>query len=160
MKTELIIATFADDENKAGEVLKKIVQLKRDGELELEQAAAIVRTKQDKVEIHDPGDVDKKGGTIFGAITGGLIGLIGGPIGAIVGAAAGAATGRVTANLADFGVSNDMTENVTKSLQPGSSAIIAIARLNWVDQAVVRLQQNGAAVYHETIDTDNAADLG
>ena len=31
MKTELIIATFADDENKAGEVLKKIVQLKRDG---------------------------------------------------------------------------------------------------------------------------------
>ncbi len=161
MSLELIIATFENNENAAAETYEKTVKLKKEGALELEYAAVVVKTSEGEVKVKDYEDVDKKGGTIFGAITGGIIGLIGGPVGAIVGAAAGAATGRVTANLADYGVPNDMIEDIEKSLQPGSSAIISFVRMNWADRAVARLEENGATVYHETIDdTWSAGDAG
>lgn len=153
MSEELIVATF-QNETQADDVLKKTRSLAKEGQLDLIDAAVIVKTKDNQVRIDDIGDVDAKKGTIFGAITGGLVGLIAGPVGAIVGAAAGAATGRVTANLADYGVSKDMIENVESSMSAGSSAIIMYLNLNWVDRAIAMLEQAGAEVYHDTVDSN------
>jgi uncharacterized membrane protein len=151
MSIELIIAVFQNSDDQAGEVLAKLKELAKEGALEVEDVAVIAKTKDGEVEVQDPGDVDKKKGTVFGAVTGGLVGLLGGPVGAIIGAAAGAATGRVTANLADYGVSDSTIKDVEQQLQPGGSAIIMYVRLNWVDRAISRLEANGATVYHETI---------
>jgi uncharacterized membrane protein len=154
MSVELIIATFEKSENQAGEVLESVKRLQKDGALELEDAAVIVKRKDGEVEIEDVGDVDSKHGAVFGAVTGAVIGLIGGPIGAVVGAAAGAATGSVSAKLADYGVSNKMIEDIEKGLQPGSSAIIAYVKLTWVNKAVTELEKAGATVAHETMSGD------
>jgi uncharacterized membrane protein len=153
MPMELMIASFTDDEGAADRVYKKVKELEKQNALVLEEAAIIVKPKEGEMKVNDVGDVDKRKGTIFGAITGGIIGLLGGPIGAVVGAAAGAATGRVTANLADYGVSDNLIKEVESSLGPGSSAIILCVKMKWIDKAVAALEKNGADVYHETIES-------
>ena len=147
---ELIIATFEDDEEKAGEVLKAFEQA-AEGGLVLDAAAVIVKTKEGEIEVRDVGDVDAKHGRVFGAISGALIGLLGGPVGAIVGGVAGAATGGAVARLVDRGVSNRLIKDVRGGLHPGSSAIIAYVELDWVDRAVSALEAQGAVVHRETI---------
>jgi len=151
MAIELIIATFPEDEGAGERVYERVQELKKQDALTLLDAAIIVKPKEGEVTWKDIKDLDKKQGTVFGAITGGIIGLLGGPIGLVIGADAGAATGRVTAKLADYGVSDRLIKGIESSMQPGSSAIILYVELKWVDQAIKRLEQNGATVYHETL---------
>jgi uncharacterized membrane protein len=151
MTIELIIATFEEDENKAGEALSRIRELAKEKALVLEDAATVVKTADGEIIATDLEDVDSKRGRVFGAITGGLIGLLGGPVGAVVGAAAGAVTGGVAANLADYGVSNKLIKDVEKGLHPGSSALIAYVQLTWVSRAIAELERAGATVSHQAL---------
>jgi uncharacterized membrane protein len=77
-----------------------------------------------------------------------------GPVGAVVGALAGAAAGGTTAKLADFGVSNHLIKDIENSLEPGGSAVIAYVEMKWADKAINRLEEFGAEVIHETLDSD------
>jgi uncharacterized membrane protein len=151
MTIELIIATFEEDENKAGEALSRVRELAKEKALVLEDAATVVKTADGEIIATDLEDVDSKRGRAFGAITGGLIGLLGGPVGAVVGAAAGAVTGGVAANLADYGVSNKLIKDVEKGLHPGSSALIAYVQLTWVSRAIAELERAGATVSHQAL---------
>ena len=154
MSVELFIAVFENSEELAQITLKRIKELAKDGALQLQNAAVIVKASDGNVTVQDIYDVDTKHGAVFGAISGAVIGLLGGPIGAIVGAAAGAATGGATAKLADYGVSEDIIEDVRDSMPPGSSAIIAYVELAWVDKAIRRLEEAGAVVTHTTLGGD------
>jgi len=154
VKTELIIALFENDESGAGRVLEKVREYHKEGLLRIHNVATLVMPQEGEAVVNDVNDVDKKQGTRFGAVTGGIIGLLGGPVGVIIGAAAGAATGRVTANLADYGVPDKLLEQVKSKMQPGSSAIILYAEMKWADKAVRTLEENGAKVYHDTIEGD------
>jgi uncharacterized membrane protein len=154
MPVELIIATFENDENKAEELLKRIKELEKQKALKVVHIAAITRPKEGEVRVRDIGDVTPKRGAVFGAITGGLLGLMVGPVGAVAGAVAGAATGGATAKLADYGVSNRLIKDIQNSLEPGSSAAIAYVEMKWVDKAIIRLQEQGAEVIHETLESD------
>lgn len=151
MKIELVIATFENDEERAGQVLQRVRQLDKEKTIVLHDVATIAKTKDGQVQVNDIGDVKGKKGAAFGAITGALIGLVGGPVGAVAGAMAGAATGGATAKLADYGVSDKLIKDVQKGLQPGSSAIITYLEIAWLDKAITELEKNGAVVYHETI---------
>jgi uncharacterized membrane protein len=154
MAVELIIATFENDENKAEELLKRLKELEKQKALKVVDMAAITRPKEGEVRVIDVGDVTSKRGAVFGAITGGLLGLMAGPVGAVVGAAAGAATGGATAKLADYGVSNRMIEDIKNGLKPGSSAAIVYVELKWIGQAIERLEELGAEVIHETLESE------
>lgn len=151
MATELIIATFPDNEESADQVYKRVEELQEQKQLTLKNAAIIVKPKGGEVTWKDVGEVDKKHGAVFGAITGGIIGLLGGPVGVVIGATAGAVTGRATAKLADFGISDKLIEGIEGSMQPGGSAIILYLEIKWADVAVRRLEEHGATVYHETL---------
>jgi uncharacterized membrane protein len=154
MSVELVVATFEGDENKADEVLKYLDKLEADGILQLEHVAVVTKTDQGEVQVKDVGDVDAKHGTLFGAITGGLIGLLGGPVGVVVGATAGAATGRVTANLADYGVSDNIIDAIEEGLIPGSSAIIAYVELDWASTLIDELNSAGGTVINQPLRGD------
>jgi uncharacterized membrane protein len=155
MSVELIIATFDNSEDKAGEVLKALKQARKEGGVFFENAAVIVRTKDDEFKVNDIEDVDTKHGAVFGAITGGVIGLLGGPVGAVVGAVAGAAAGGATAKLADYGVDNKLIEDVEQGLQPGSSALIVFVEVKSVSGAVGMLKRLGAtSVSHDTMKSE------
>jgi len=159
MPVELIIARFENDENKAEELLQRIKELEKQQALRVVDIATITRPKEGEVRIKDIGDVAPKRGAIFGAVTGGLLGLMAGPVGAVVGAIAGAATGGATAKLADYGVSQRLIKDLENSLQPGSSAAIVYAEMNWADRAVARLRELGAEVIHETLASENVNPL-
>lgn len=77
-----------------------------------------------------------------GAIAGGLVGLIF-PPSIIVGAAVGAAGGGVWGKIRDEGFKDEDLKAVGESLEPGTSAIIAIAE----DRVVERLE-TGRAGYN------------
>ena len=159
MSTELIIAMFENDEERAGKALENAQKLAKDGSINLHDIAAIVKHKDGKVEIKDIGDVRPKKGAVFGAITGGLIGLAAGPGGAIIGAIAGAATGGGAAKLIDYGVSEDMIKEVEEKLQPGSSAVIAYAEMSFAESIVRQLEESGATVIHETLESQSLDDM-
>jgi uncharacterized membrane protein len=154
MAVELIIATFENDENKAEELVKRIKELDKQKALKVVDIAAITRPKEGEVRVIDVGDVKPKKGAVLGAITGGLLGLMVGPVGAIAGAIAGAATGGASAKLLDYGVSNRMIKDIENSLKPGSSAAIVYVEMKWVGQAITRLEELGAEVVHETLESD------
>jgi uncharacterized membrane protein len=154
MGIELVVATFQEDESQAGEALKHLDKLAGDKDLELEHVAVVVKRDDGEVEVEDVGDVDSQRGAVFGAITGGLIGLIAGPVGAIAGALAGAATGGVTANLADYGVSDDIINAVQVGLQAGSSALIVYVELTQAAAVIDELEKAGATVVNQALDDE------
>jgi uncharacterized membrane protein len=154
MGIELVVATFEDDESQAGEALKHLEQLAADKVLQLEHVAVVTKREDGEVEVEDVGDVDSQHGAVFGAITGGLIGLIAGPVGAIAGALAGAAAGGVTANLADYGVSDDIINAVKEGLQPGSSALIVYVDLTRAATVIDELDRAGATVVNQALDDE------
>jgi uncharacterized membrane protein len=157
MSLELVVAIFENDVNKAAEAMKKLDHLTEARILHMEEGAIISKREDGSLEVQDVEDIHAKGGTIFGAITGGLIGLLGGPIGAVAGAVAGAVTGRVTANLADFGVSDDLIKSVEDGLQPGGSALIGYVQLEWAAAVIEELENTGAHVVHQPLKGDLAA---
>jgi uncharacterized membrane protein len=66
-----------------------------------------------------------------GALLGGAIGILGGPLGIL----AGGTIGALTAKLRDSGFKNDQLEQLGRSLQPNSSAVVIEIAGDAVDQA-------------------------
>ncbi len=153
MSVELVVGSFPD-KNQAGEVLEHLEQLAADGVLKLEHVAVVAKTEEGEVESRDVGDVDAKHGAVFGAITGGVIGLLAGPAGVVIGAATGAATGSAAANLADYGVSDDIIQAIEERLQPGSSALIGYVDLTWAATVIDELEKAGATVINQPLDSE------
>jgi uncharacterized membrane protein len=75
-----------------------------------------------------------------GALLGGAIGIIGGPVGIL----AGGAIGALTAKLRDSGFKNDQLEELGRSLEPNTSAVVVLIASDAVDQAKELIQPLGA----------------
>jgi uncharacterized membrane protein len=147
---ELLVAAF-DGEGAAETALKALKEMQTDGVVSIVNAAVLVKTKSGHAHIKETGDVRAPAGAIFGAIVGGLVGLLGGPAGVIVGAAAGAATGGVAAHQIDMGFSNKTLEDIDALLPPGSSAIIAMVTLDWVEKVAQALKQLDARLVRQSL---------
>jgi|SRR5579859_2689093 len=150
---ELLVAAF-DGEGAAETALKALKEMQADGVVSIVNAAVLVKTKTGHAHIKETGDVRAPAGAVFGAIVGGLVGLLGGPAGVIVGAAAGAATGGLAAHQIDMGFSNKTLEDIDALLPPGSSAIIAMVTLDWVDKVTQALEQLDARLVRQSLNDD------
>jgi hypothetical protein len=75
-----------------------------------------------------------------GALLGGAIGIIGGPIGIV----AGGTIGALVSKLRDSGFKNDQLEQLGKSLQPNTSAIVVEIAGDSIDTAKQVLEPLGA----------------
>ena len=155
---ELVVAAF-NAEDKAAEVLKDMKRLDREGVIDIINAAVMVKREDGRVSIRETEDVSDKRGALLGAIVGGLIGLLGGPPGAVVGALAGAATGGVAAQQIDMGFSDETLRDLQESLRPGTSAIVALIRHEWVDRVIAELERFEADLFREVLKADIAAQL-
>ncbi len=146
---ELVVSVF-DDERTAEQVLRELKRTAKDGNLEIKDAAVIVKDERGNVRIRDTEDVGAGRGALFGAITGGLIGLLAGPAGAVAGAVAGAATGGATAAIVDMGFSNDQLEELRASMAPHSSALVTLIEHTWIEKLVNALdRRRGKLFRHE-----------
>jgi uncharacterized membrane protein len=75
-----------------------------------------------------------------GALLGGLIGIIGGPIGIL----AGGSIGALVSKLRDSGFKNDQLEQLGKSLQPNTSAVVVEIAGDAIETAKEVLEPLGA----------------
>jgi len=155
MNIEFTVLAF-DDETTAGEALKDLRRLQKDGIVKVLNAAVLVKDKKGKVSVKETEDVDARHGALFGAITGGLIGLFGGAPGVVVGAVAGAGTGGVAAKLIDLGFPREFLRDLQDRLQPGSSALVALVEPAWMDRVVKELADLGGQLLRYSLETEGA----
>ena len=156
---ELIVAAF-DDEHKAGAALQELKTLQHQGLVSIVNAAVMVKSKDGRASIKETEDVAAPAGAVFGAIVGGLVGLLGGPAGVIVGAAAGAATGGLAAHKIDMGFDNHELKDIQASLPAGSSAVIALVSLDWVERVVQALEGLEAQLWRRALREETLDNLG
>lgn len=139
---EVFIAVF-DNESQAGTALKDFRTLHREGTIELIDAVAVVRRADGKVKFEETADPSGKTWAKRGAIAGGLVGLIFPPA-ILASAAVGGGAGGVWGKIRDKGFKDDDLKAIGESLEPGTSAVIALAE----DRVVQRLEE-GLAGYEK-----------
>jgi uncharacterized membrane protein len=134
---QVFIAVF-DNEYEAKEALKDFKQMEKDHSIDLVDGAVIVRDAEGKVKFEETADPSAKKWAGRGAIAGGLVGLIFPPsliATAVVGGGAGAIWGKIR----DKGFKDEDLKEIGEQMDPGSSAIIAVAEDHVLDQLEVGL---------------------
>jgi uncharacterized membrane protein len=132
---QVFIATF-DNEFQAKQALKDFQAMDKEGSIELIDGAVIVRGADGKVKFEETADPSGKKWAKRGAIAGGVVGLIFPPsllASAVVGGGAGGIWGKIR----DKGFKDEDLKAVGESMEPGTSAIIAIAE----DRVIERLEK-------------------
>jgi uncharacterized membrane protein len=129
---ELVTSLF-DKSNTAEEALKALREAKKKDEIEVLNAAIVIKDEDGKTSYKETGDLHAKRGAVFGALVGGLFGIVGGPAGIVTGAAIGAATGGVAANVIDMGFPDEFLESIEENLKDGSSALIILVEKDWTE---------------------------
>jgi len=133
-QVQVFVAAFGN-ETQAGVALKDFRAMDREGSIDLIDAVVLVHDANDKVHFEETADPSGKKWAKRGAIAGGLVGLIF-PPSIIAGAAIGAVGGGVWGKIRDKGFKDEDLKAIGESLDPGTSAIIAIAE----DKVIERLE--------------------
>lgn len=155
---QIIVAAF-QDENEADAALKTLKEAKKEKLISIDNAAVIRKDDKGKLHIKETADMGGGRGAGIGTLVGGAIGLIGGPPGVVVGGALGAAIGGLTAKLYDGGFKDERLQQIGTSLQPGTSAIIAVIEHRWVAELERDLAEVGAEVTTAALAADIAEQL-
>lgn len=154
---QLVIAAF-QEERAAKEALGVLKQLKREKLIGIQNAAVLRKDAKGKIHIKETADMGGGKGSVIGGVAGAAIGLIAGPA-LVVPAAVGALVGGLTAKLRDSGFSNKRLETLAESLQPETSAIIAVVEHKWVAQLEKEMAEIGADLITAALQADIATQL-
>lgn len=155
---QIIIAAF-QEEDTADETLKVLKEAKKEKLISIDNAAVIKKDEDGKLHIKETADMGGGKGAGVGALVGGAIGLIAGPLGMAAGSALGAAVGGITAKLYDGGFKDERLRQIGTSLQPGTSAIVAVIEHRWVADLERDLAEEGADVITANLAADIAEQL-
>ncbi len=154
---QLIVAAFPD-EKAADNALKELKKAKKQKLIKIENAAVIRKDQKGKIHIKETADLGGGQGAVLGGVAGAAIGLIAGPA-LVVPMAVGALVGGLTAKAKDMGFSDERLKTIGEGLTPGSSAIIAVVDLTWVEQVEKELAEEGADLFTAQLEADIASQL-
>ena len=148
--TEMFVVSFAG-ESEADEVLEALRRLNDQRLLALGDAAVVRRRSDGDIDIEETADMDTKEGAIAGAAAGGLLGLLTGK-GLIGGALLGAGGGALAAKGLDLGLDDDLLNEISEKLEPGSSAIVATVEFINTEASMEALDRfEGGTILHATL---------
>jgi uncharacterized membrane protein len=122
--TSKLIALAFDDPYKADEAHAALNRMEGEGLLESDETAVIVRALDGKVRLSQDVDEvakDKQLGHIVGLVAAAVTGTM--PL-ILAGTVGGALIGKLT----DHGITNSFVQRVRDELQPGTSALVILAR--------------------------------
>lgn len=154
---EVIVAVF-DSEKGAEEALRNLKDVKKEGLIDIRNAAVLWKDDQGKLRFKETADMRGGKGAAVGGVIGGVVGLIF-PPSILATAALGAAVGGLSAKLRDSGFPDERLRRVGEGLKPNSSALIAVIEHVWVLEVEKRLREFGADVITEALRADIAAQL-
>jgi len=144
MGNKILVSVF-DSEPMAFEGLTALKDLHQDGDITLYGSTVIAKDPSGTVSVRQEADSGPIG-TLVGIVTGGFVGLLGGPAGVALGAYIGG-FGGLTYDLFKAGVSIDFVDEVSASLTPGKSAVIADIDETWVTPIDTRLGALGGTTF-------------
>lgn len=154
---ELMFAVYGDVDGAAGAV-ESLRDMDKDGTIDIVDAATLVKDADGKTSVKQESLPSVKKGTGIGALIGGAIGLLFPP--SILGAAAiGAGIGAGTAKLAKMALEDDDLKDAADSLEPGTSAFIAVVENTWVEKVDQAIAGYSKLAEH-TMDAEAAGVIG
>ena len=144
----MLVVVF-DNENKAYEGKKALLQLDGEGSITLYGYAVVAKNTNGTTTVKQ-GDDSGPLGTLAGTAVGSLIGLLGGPIGVAIGATAGLTAG-AAADLNNARIGLDFIDDVTKVLLPNKLAVVAEVEEDWTTPADNRMEAIGGTVFRRAL---------
>lgn len=156
---KMLVAVF-NTEAAAFEGLQELKDLHKDGDITLYATAVLVKDLAGDVSVKQSADEGPLG-TAVGMLTGSVTGLVAGEVGAAAGIAAGAVAGPVGAavgfslgalaglivDLSRSGVNIDFVDEVSGTLIPGKTAVMAEVEESWETPVNTRLGNLGGLVF-------------
>jgi len=122
--TDSVIAVSFEDDNNAYAALTRLKELDAQGQVEIGEAAVVVRGADGRVVQKDQVGSEEFVGTAGGGLIGLLIGVIGGPLGVLVGGATGLVVGSLY-DLDEMDQTDSVLGEISKTVRPGHTALLA-----------------------------------
>ena len=144
----MLVAVF-DNQNKAQEGLRALVELDLDGTIAVYAQAVVVRNPDGTTMVkqgHAPGPF----GSLVGTLLGALIGLLGGAPGVAIGAMAGFFAGG-TADMNKARIEEDFVDDVAKALLPNRAAVVAEIEEDATGPVDAQMEAIGGTVFRRTL---------
>src|SRR5262249_937223 len=152
----MLVVVF-DNECKAYEGKKALLQLDGEGSISVYGYAVLAKAADGKTTLKQEDDVGPLG-TLAGTALGSLIGLLGGPVGVALGAASGLAAG-TTIDLHNARISDDFIDDVNKMLLPNRVAVVAEIEEDWTTPVDTRMEAIGGTVFRRALsDVEDTGD--
>jgi len=159
----MLVVVF-DNESKAYEGKKALLQLDDEGSISLYGYAVLAKNADGTASVKQGDDLGPIG-SLVGTSLGSLIGLLGGPAGLAIGAAAGLAAGGA-ADLNNARIGEDFIDDVTKLLLPNRVAVVAEIEEDWTTPVDTRMEAIGGTVFRralsdvrDTVDDEEVAGM-
>ena len=151
--SDLIVIGYPDEET-AERAWRELTQLQRDYLVDLDDAAIIRRDRNGKLHVTTPAHHAVAWGTLSGMFWGVVLGLLLlGPLAPVVGVAGGIVGAAMGAGT-DLGIKDDFRQRVQELVQPGTSALLVIARKVTADRFVEALRPYGGTVLKTSLPHD------
>jgi uncharacterized membrane protein len=122
--SSLVVLAFEDTDG-AEEMRERMYDLQRRELITLEDAAVVVRNEKGRAKVKQAHSLVGSG-ALGGAFWGMLIGLL--FFAPWLGLVAGAASGALAGKLGDIGVDDTFIQEVSETVEPGTSALFLLAR--------------------------------
>jgi len=154
---EVMFAVYSTEDGAAGAVAS-LKEMGKDKTIDIVDAATLVKDTDGNATVKQESVPSVKKGTGIGALIGGAIGLIF-PPSILASAAIGAGIGAGSAKLAKMALEDDDLKEAADSLEPGSSAFIAVVENKWAEQVSTAIAGYDKLAEH-VMDADAAGVIG
>ncbi len=153
--SDLIVIGF-DDENKAFELRAALAKMQKEYLIAMDDVVVVTKNEKGKAKLHQAVNL-----TAAGAVGGGFWGLLIGMIFMfpLVGAAVGAGAGAISGKLSDIGINDEFMKELSKTLQPGNSALFVLVRKATPDKVLEGLKGFGGKLMKTSLTADKEEDL-
>jgi uncharacterized membrane protein len=144
----MLVVVF-DNESKALEGNKALMQLDIDGSISVYGHAVVVKDPDGATTVRQSDDQGPLG-TLVGTLLGSLIGLLGGPTGSAIGAAVGFVGGG-TLDLDKARIGGDFIDDVAEVLLPNKAALVAEIGEDSTTPVDTRMEAIGGTVFRRSL---------
>ncbi|HEY4161146.1 MAG TPA: DUF1269 domain-containing protein [Candidatus Saccharimonadales bacterium] len=151
----LIVLAFKTEDG-AAMALHEVAELQRRQLIHIEDAATAVRRAGGAVrvkQIYSLAGAAALGGAFWGMLFGLLFFV------PFLGMAVGSATGALFGSAADYGINDAFIRAVSRSVQPGNSALFLLVSDARIDEVIERLKAYGGKIIHTSLSKEEEKQL-